>query len=229
MISPHFLSFFPQGRATRGGFFSFAFQQSFNPSHFNLECFLFPFPLFIFLQRKKAKRQQRGDEGEPLKTPKSSPTSKKCHKKPPSIPEHPRLMKEKVSAKLPELNPLLENTHENSFLFYSFAGHPSVAAILQRDVSLSHAPEIPTFPGRQQAVFGGRRAPACRRAHWHGVLAAKPAGHGAGELLLLGQLPGFWLPSCPGRRSCSPRWQPGSAGSLWARCCVGLRCSNNHN
>lgn len=69
----------PPGKGHQGRvFFSFAFQQSFKPSCFNLECFLFSFPLSTSPQTENAKRQQRRSEGEPLKIPASLPTSKKA-------------------------------------------------------------------------------------------------------------------------------------------------------
>lgn len=109
----------PPGKGHQGSFLLLCFPAKLQALPFQFGVFPFSFPLFTFLQRKKTKRQQRGDEGEPLKIPKSSPASRKCLINPPSIPKHPRLKREKVFAKLPELNPLLENTHKNSFLFYT--------------------------------------------------------------------------------------------------------------
>lgn len=136
-------------------------------------------------------------------------------------------MKGQVSAKLPELNPLLKNTHENPFLFYA-----QLCPTLQHGSSppngLLPSPHFLVSHLYRQAAGSG--ATTCRWAHWHGVLAAEPAGHGTDKLVLLGQLPVFWLPTWPDSRSClSAAGSPGPSGSLSARCCVDLRYSNNHN
>lgn len=127
----------PPGKGKQGRFLLLCFPAKLRIVLFQCGVFLFSFSSLHF-PSQNAKRQQKRDEGEPLKIPKSSPTSKNATYKPSSILKHSKLMERQVFAKLLELNSLLKNP----FLLY--ARHPSVAALLQMAPPLS--PRLSSLP-----------------------------------------------------------------------------------
>lgn len=217
----------PPGKGHQGRFLLLCFPAKLRALPFQFGMFpFFPFLSSLSFKNRESK-ETREERWSASKNTKVLPHLQKCRLK---ALTHSRLTKGQVSAKLPELNPLLENTCKNPFLFQAqLCQTPQHGCSPPNGLPLRSL-SSPSFAGRQQAAFAGSRAPACRRARWHRLLAAKPAGHQAGKLVLLGQLPGFWLPTWPGSGSClSAAGSPGSAGSLSARCCVDLHYSNKRN